>query len=140
MFGYLILRLNKKSLDNTRGSLLLEALLATVILSVSITIIIHTMVSTLRSMTDSARYTMIVNLLENKMIELIQSDSDLIGKTEDDFFPEPNNEYRYSLITSSPQAIDSEYISEARIKVSLDTGRRTKNVELTTYIFNENQK
>ena len=63
------------SKKNRRGSILLEALLSVVILSVSMTVIIQSMTSSLRAMEYSANYTMAIVLLENKIIDLILQNS-----------------------------------------------------------------
>ena len=55
-----------------RGSFLVEVLLTVVILSVSLTIIIQSLVSSLRAISYSANYSSAILSAENKMFELLQ--------------------------------------------------------------------
>ena len=66
-------RMKKKRPANTgkRGSILLEALLSVLIISVSITTIIQSMVSSLRATVFSVDYSKATLLMENKMNDLI---------------------------------------------------------------------
>ncbi len=58
------------SRNKDQGSILIEALLSTVILSVSITIIIHSMISSLRAEKYAADYSLALILTDNKVNNL----------------------------------------------------------------------
>ena len=118
-----------------QGSLLLEALLSVVILSVSITLIIQSMVASLRASVYSTGYTMALNLLENKMYTLIQQGAQEEGFTEEDFLGDEEDHYTYVLSTESADQIGSENINKLKLKAIWQKGRKNNAIALETYLF-----
>ncbi len=139
MSGSLIQKFNKrlKFLKEENGSFLIEALLATIILSVGITVIIQSMVAGLKVNATGAQYTVALNLIENKAAKLR-----LIGLTDNDknsegSFSAPNDRYRYSLERKSLNNREKTNIDQVHLKVSWDSGKRNNQLGITTYIFND---
>ena len=137
MSGYMILKKNKK-----RGSVLIEALLSVVILSVSVTLIIQSMISSLKASKYCADYTIASILLEEKMFELrktgiVQS----MGLSEDAVVVN-NKKYEYDYeITSllSGDETDQENLNKIDLKVSWLSGSKRNNLKASTYIFIEGE-
>ena len=106
-----------------------------VILAVSLTLIIQSITSALRSTVYSADYTVAINLMENKMFELIQRGFIESDRNEEDDFPEPFSRFHYSLETK-PLSGEEKALDEVMLKVSWSSGIKKNNILLRTYLFN----
>lgn len=120
-----------------KGSLLIEALLSVVVLSVGITMIIQAMTSSLRAATYSTEYTKALILLENKMFELIQKGIIQTGKNEKESFPAPYEKYESNLITKKASAENASELNEVLLEILWRSGRKNNRIQLTTYLFDE---
>ncbi len=134
--AYSIPLLLRRYLKNKRGSLLIESLLSTVILSVSLTLIIQSLTSSLRSVVYSAEYTNAVMLLENKMFEIVKQGFIQKDLRQEEQLPEPNERYKISLETGNAASgnIPSS-MNEVKLSIAWNSGRRTNNISLVTYLF-----
>lgn len=121
---------------NSKGYVLIEALLATVILSVSLTLIIQSFLSSLKASVYSAGYSTAVLLLENKMSELMQRGFVEESFSEEGTFLEPYEKYEYAIKT---EQISDEPSSEMLHDVTLDvfwkSGKKKNKISLTTYLL-----
>jgi hypothetical protein len=125
-----------KKQRNNQGSLLIEALLAVVILSASLTLIVRSQASSLRALVYSADYSLALFLAEDKLYELIQQG--FLGQSlvihEEGAFLEPNDRYRY-VVDASQKSEDSQIFRELTLQVSWPAGSRDRSLSLRTYFF-----
>ena len=119
---------------NAKGSLLLEALLSVVILSVSLTLIIQSMTASLRASVYGADYTLGTLILENKMFGLMTKGLPQPSETETIEFPFSANPYHF-LAKARPAAGPKSKIKEVDIGLTWNSGKRKNNISLTTYLF-----
>jgi len=134
MSGYLIHSRNHK------GSILLETLLSIMILSVSVTLIIQSLMSSLRASAYSAHYTVAAALLESRMTELLISDppEDVFAKEEEISFP--HDQFRYELTVNDLDADEFESIKDVRISVLWKSGKKNNRLTLNSYIPGESEE
>ena len=124
-----------KSRGKQQGSILLEALLSTVILSVSITIIIHSMVASLRAAKYTADYSVALILADNKINNLRVKKNIESGNREEKFFGEHDKKFRYLLQT---RQFDDEYVrdlNEVNVDVSWKNGAKKNKMLFSTYLL-----
>ena len=123
-------------IKDSKGSLLLEALLSVVILSVSLTLIIQSMTSSLRASVYGGDYTLAVVLLENKMFELLTEGLPQSHQTETLELPFSANVYHFSAETRLMAGQDQESkIKEADVDLAWNSGQRKNKVSLITYFL-----
>ena len=133
---YFISPLLRRYLKNKRGSLLMESLLSIVILSVSLTLIIQSLTSSLRSVVYSAEYTNAVMLLENKMFEIIKQGFIQKDLRQEEQLSEPNERYKILLETGNVVSGNlPSSMNEIKLSIVWNSGRRTNNISLVTYLF-----
>ena len=125
-----VLKKNKK-----RGSLLLEAILSIVILSISITVIIQSMTSTLRANMYSSDFTQAILLGENKIVELIQKGFVESGLREKGEFEDSHLQYKYFLMTDPAQTTGKDKINFVDLDVTWKSGSKVNKIKLETYLF-----
>ena len=133
------LNIKKTLWKRPKGSLLIEALLAVVILSTSITIIIQSMTASLRASDASKSYSLALILLENNMYDLIQQgfiDSNLRKQGN---FPEPYEQYKYELETTPYDGVEGNHLNTVNLKVSWVSGRKNNAIIVQSYLFNSPQ-
>ena len=122
---------------NENGSLLVEALLSVVILSVSITLIIQSMASSLRATVYNGEYTNALFLMENKLFDIVRKeklDARMIGERQ---FDAPFEKYQYSLTTEPVTETEDSHISNINVGISWQTGRRDNHIEVDTFALNK---
>ena len=124
---------NKKRSRAFGGSVLLEALLSVVILSVSITIIIQSMMSSLRAAKYSEEYIQAIILLENKMTEIISRRILKEEVREEGAFSEFGGKYEY-LLTATPLYGGDEGLSSIAIDISWAKAKRKKKISAHTFL------
>ena len=134
-----------KEKNNRKGSILLEALLSVVILSVSITLIIQSMTSSYRATVYNADYTTAFLLIENKLFEVIQKGYLEAGLREEKNFLSPYEKYKYLLSVNPYQSsfantgedpADQNHLNRIDLKLSWSSGKRKNNILLKTLLFN----
>lgn len=121
---------------NKGGSILLEALLSVVILSVSITLIIQSMTGSYRAMVYSGQYMTALILLENKMSDAIRGGYINTGLAEQGDLSGSSGKYRYFLRTYPSDGEGQEHISEVDLGVEWAAGKRKNRINLKTYLLN----
>lgn len=118
-----------------KGSLLLEALLTVVILSVSITLIIQSMTSSLRASVYSADYTKAALLMENKMFELLQDGFIESGRRVEGSFDKPFEKFRYLVTTKAESRESLSKINNVDMEITWNTGSKENRISLQTLLF-----
>ena len=132
---------SKKVCNIPQGSLLIEALLITVILSVSLTLIIHSLLSSLRAMGYVASYSTAALLLENKMDLMLAAkgwDEDFFERKGSDptASTASSDDYQYSFKRQNISKDDQiGTLEEVDARISWKQGRRNNTIGLTTYLF-----
>jgi Tfp pilus assembly protein PilV len=116
------------------GSLLIEALLSTVILSVSLTLIIQSMVMSLRSKNHVRDYIQAVILAESTMAQTLFKADQLDLSGSEGKFDEPFEKYKYKM-TYDDKAMDSENLKELNLNITWQSGRRKNALPLISYIY-----
>lgn len=121
---------------NTRGSLLIEALLIVVILSVSLTLIIRSLLSSLSAAVYHAEFSQVALLLENKMNHIIAAEQ-LNQPLEEEIGISSGKKYRYTLEQRdvSEEGADDFIVKEIRLGITWHSGRKDNTLFLTTYLF-----
>ena len=121
---------------HSKGSILLESLLAIVILSVSITLVIQAMTASVRAGRDSSSYTQAVWLMDNKMTELMEKRFIAPGLREQGHFPEPWERYNYILTTQPVNSDEQSILNHVMLTVFFQSGKKKNSLETETYLFN----
>ena len=128
---------NLQWIQNTKGSLLVEVLLAVVILSVSLTLIIQSMASSLRATVYSTGYSMALLLMENRLFHILYLPVTGAYAQESGQFPQPYNRYHYDLtISGLTGSEDLKKISQVDLDVSWSAKGAEKKISLATYQMN----
>ena len=132
-------RFLKKEINRT-GALLLEALIAVVILSVSLTLILHALLSNLHTIARSVKRLAMVSALENKM-DLLVMKSLLHEPMEEDVKTNPDDPYQFSLKQRRLNAGDAAAIvRETKLTMSVKNNRHEEKISVTTYLPDFSQK
>jgi Tfp pilus assembly protein PilV len=118
-----------------RGSILIEVLLSVVILGVSLTVVLRSLMTSLRAVDLAADYTRGLILAENKMTEYVDKNpegnfykKDVCEKSTDRFFCTVD-------ITKQDFSDESGGLSRLDLTVSWPSGRSRKEISLVTYLF-----
>ena len=121
---------------NHKGSLLLEALLVIIILSISLTLIIQSFVSSLRASVFSSDYSKVAILADNKMFDLMSRRFFPRDLDEEGRFASPMDKFKYQWEASNISAgSDDGGIHEVFLDIAWSSGKKTKKVSLVTYLF-----
>ena len=111
-----------KMLSDKKGSLLLEALLSVVILSVSLTVIIQSLTTSLRAVTYSSDYTTALFLIDNKMFDLIRKGFIEKDLNEEGQFPQPFDKFQYTVKAEGGQVHKTMMGKKTKKNVTITTG------------------
>jgi len=122
-----------------KGSLLLEALLSIVILSVSITLIIQAMTASLRAMRVISEYGEGLVLLENKMTEVIKGYmlGENLNIAETSISSDEKYQYTFEIDPRDEEGLGD--LDAVNLNISWKTGRKESNVTLETYLIRPEQ-
>ena len=124
-----------KKLRAKRASILLEALLSVIILSVSIVTINQSMTASLRSLVYSEDYTKALIYLENQIFDLMY-----LGYVESNQNKEitlPEDERFWLTVVTKPASFgQGSKINELKLTISWKSGKRKNNMAFETYLFN----
>ena len=124
---------------NSRGSLLLEALLTVVILSTSLTLIIQALTLSQRAVVYSSDYTIALTLIENKMFDLMQKGVIAANLNLEEAFPHPYEKFHYALTTQLLAEGDQKTLNEIDLIVSWSSGKKNNQMKIKSYLFNETE-
>ena len=123
---------------NQKGSLLLEALLSVVILSVSISVMIETMTASLRSTVYSADYTKVIISLENQMVAYLEQTGGSHSLEQE----RADDKFQYSVKTSSLDKEDQKNLEQVKIEALWNTKGKNNILSVDSYhlvLSNEKQ-
>ena len=119
-----------------KGSLLLEAMLATVIMAVSLTVIIQSLSSSYRASVYSVEYTTACMLLENSMFSVIKDGYIKAADEQEGEFPSPFDKFRYRIVAGeAADRLTPPLFTEVAARVSWTSGLKKNSVAVTTYYF-----
>ena len=125
---------------NQRGSLLLEALMVVVILSVGLTFIIQSLSSSLKALNYASQYTQGAFLMDAKLSEILLKKTVPANFQESGSMPAPFEKFRYQITTKPAQWNDSrlpsESVSQVALKLSWPSGKRTQEMDTTLCLLN----
>lgn len=116
---------------NQKASLLIEALLTVVILSVSLTIIIQSLMSALRTASYTSEYTKAILLSQNKMFEVV-SQNPGERSSQQGAFDNPYEDYAYSLGIEDE---GSQGLKKVTLEVAWNQIAKRKGITIETYLF-----
>ena len=124
--------------DN-KGFVLVEVLITVVILSVGLTFITRSMMMSLKALDITEQYTQGYLLLEQKMWEFeqkgfIESDLDV-----EESFNQPNEEFRYRLVTESVADDESGLLNQVTLSVNWPVKKEKREISLTTFLKNKTE-
>ena len=120
---------------NNRGSLLIEALLATVILSVSLTLIIQSLSSCLKAMSSNLSRFKIDMLVENKM-DLLLSRGKMTESLTQEMTTTKEKQYQYSLEQHSmPKDGNFSGLKEVRFTLKESFLKGEREMTTATYLY-----
>lgn len=118
------------------GAVLIEVLLAVVILASSLTLIIRSLVMSLRATVYSRDYSQAVFLLDNKLGEIVQRRFLEDSYQEEGGFPEPFEKYRYEITAQNIlEEEPSGGVSEVNVLVSWESGKNERKISADTYLL-----
>ena len=126
--------------NKKRGSLLIEALLAIVILSVSLTAIIRAIVSAARAGSYSKDYTIAMMLAEDKMFEITREAIQDFDQHKEGRFKAPFEDYSYQLKSKEVLGKNVDNLYEAELTVKWGREGRQKRVSVTTFVIDPPQE
>ncbi|HOW35223.1 MAG TPA: hypothetical protein PL155_02250 [Candidatus Omnitrophota bacterium] len=119
-----------------KGSLLVEALLTISILSIGLTVVIRSLVSSLKATAYSADYSMAVILLGNEMSDLRQKGFIKDSIDIEDIFPEPYEKFFYRLETKKVVSEStSGLLNEVKLTVFWRSGPKERSISAVTYLL-----
>lgn len=130
--------------SNQYGSLLLEALIVIVVLSIGLTFIIQSLSSSMRALNYAGQYTQAAFLSDLKLSELL-----LQKNIERDFrdnggFNAPFEEFRFdamsAAVTLPGETATSEGVHQIHLKLSWPNGKYTQDLATTMYVFSPNDR
>ena len=118
-----------------RASILLEALLSVIILSVSIVVINQSMTASLRSLVYSEDYTKALIFLENQIFDLMYLG--FIESNQSKVITLPEDERFWITVATQPVAFGQDSkINQLNLTISWKSGKRKNNMAFETYLFN----
>lgn len=120
------------NLRRNKGSLLLEALLATVILSVSIVFIIRSMATSAQATAYTVNYTRAVMLLDNKLFEVLR-DAKQKSIVDSGSFDSPDANFAYRIDAELVKAEGTKNLEKIDATVSWKLGNKRQQLPLSTY-------
>ena len=123
------------------GSILLEALLSVIILSVSLVVIIQAITSSLRATVYSTQYVEAVSEIENKMAAILET-SFQGGSVEDDagVFENFSGRYNYTLSVADAFNGAQSRLQQIDLAVKWKSGYKNNAIESQAFILKKEQK
>lgn len=123
-----------------KGVLLLEALLAVMILSVSLVVVIRSLSMSARSVNYSLEYLRAVTLLENQLFFMTRAPEKDISAPAEGALPRPHQDFQYRHTLEPVLGHDQELLRQLDMEISWGSGGTRKRLPLTTYIFRIREK
>ena len=126
--------------SSSRGSLLLEALLVIVILSIGLTFIIQSLSSSLRALAYSRSFDQAAFLIDNKFSEILLKNH--LGQNVEDSgaFDSPFENFHFKTTTASvslqSDAAASESLRQVNLTLNWPSGKNTQEITSSLLLFN----
>ena len=123
-----------------KGILLVEILLAVVILSMSLVVIVHSLILSLRATSQSSRYTKAIWALDNEMVDWVlkRHITSLTSSRGD--CDKPFEEYQCQMqAQKAPSSVGSytKGLYEVQVTVQWPSGRNQKKIKAVTLLSEE---
>ncbi len=125
---------SSNSRRSEKGFFLVEVLLSVVILSVSLTLIIQSMTSALRSSAFAGDHTTALMILENKMFDLFEKGFVETGLKKEEQIPRPYDRYWYFLDVKPAGEKNERRLHEVDAVLTWKSGKRQNRVAFQTYL------
>lgn len=122
-------------LRHKKGSLLLEALLATAILSISIVVIIQSLSVSARATSYNINYTKALMFLDNKFFDALRDPNQKLSSLDEGAFPFPDDHFHYRQETSDPKEESMDNLQDLHLNVSWNLDNKNQQLQLETYRF-----
>jgi len=130
-----------KTRKTRRGALLIEVLLTITVMTGGLVLIIQSFTASLRASVQMSAYSTATLLANNKMTELFEEGSIKDGLLETSAFPKPHEEFQYQLRTKNiKNGSDLGFYSEVELTVSWLSGKNERQILLTTFLPNREEK
>lgn len=110
--------------------------MAVVIMAVSLTLIIQSMTSALRTIQYSGDFTTALLILENKMFELLYRGDIEAGKEESGSILTGGRTYTFNLTTRFLTDSIHQGLNDVEVSLLWNSGKRKNKILLETYLFN----
>jgi len=124
----------------SKGALLIEALLAVSIVSVSLTMIIQSFLTSMRATAYSRDYTTAVMLIENEMFEIKRLGyADALTKTGGGY-QEPFEQFQYAINSEPLGSQEEETLIEIQVAVTWPSGNKEKILSSSTLMMSSKEK
>lgn len=120
-------------LRKRRGFFLIEAILAIVIMSISLTLIIQSLMSSMRAAAYSADYTRAIFFIDDKMFDLIKERYIEAPQTQEGAFSEEDQKYRFRLVTERTETSINRVLLD--VFWGFAKGKKENALSITTYLF-----
>ena len=125
---------SSNSRRSERGFFLVEVLLSVVILSVSLTLIIQSMTSALRSSVFAEDHATALILLENKMFDLLEKGFVETDLKKQEQIPRPYDRYWYFLDVKPAGGTNERRLNEVDAGLTWKSGKRQNSVAFQMYL------
>jgi hypothetical protein len=119
-----------------KGSILMEALLSVVILSVSLTVMIQSLSGSLKAQVDIANYPKAIMLLENTMFDVVRLPFISSGTQVRGAYAYPYEDYQYQVDTRQVDGT-KQRLYQLTATVFWDTQKRHHEISSGTYHVKE---
>jgi len=123
------------------GALLIEVLLTITVMTGGLVLIIQSFTASLRASVHMSAYSTATLLANNKMTELFEEGSVKDGLSETNAFSKPYEEFQYQLRTKNiKNGNEPGFYNEVELTVSWLSGKKERQILLTTFLPNREEK
>ena len=138
-----LMKTKTQKLFNERGSLLIETILAVVILSFCLTVIIRSMLTSLKATTATRDYMEAVFTADSKMgdyLKTLAADENIMAGEDsgssDSFSEKTKFRPKVEINTPANDRLGEEsVVKELKLSLSWNAGQKEKKMELSTYLL-----
>lgn len=124
-----------RKISNQRASLIVEALLTIMILSVVLTMVIRSIVSAARASSYTADYTIGLTLLENALFEARRDAMREFDQSREGDFKRPFDGYRYQIRGNALDEGKLKNLFASTAAVSWGVEGRKRNLSMDTFML-----
>ena len=117
------------------GSLLLEALLSVVVMSIGLTAVMQTLTASYKLALLNKDYLQAIFLADDQMSALVSNNAPVQETSESQSYPEPNDRFHYELSETPSEFSEGKLLREVNLKISWVTGHQKNELPVTTLLF-----